>query len=195
MPDIKESDDYGKRFSETWCVLPWIHAATLTDGSTQLCCVAEDVSGINLNQQNIQDYWNSDYLKQVRINMLKGKKISACRRCYEEESNGYRSHRLIENKAWHDKLGFEFIDNLVQQTLENGVLNSEVLALDLRLGNTCNLQCIMCQPRESSKWVASSEKLLEVIKDPELKKEWAYKKNIKIDSYEWYRNEKFWENL
>jgi pyruvate-formate lyase-activating enzyme len=193
--DIKPVDSFAAKYSPTWCVLPWIHAASLTDGSTQLCCVAEGVSGVNLNQNTIQDYWNSGYLKQVRTTMLKGEKVPACRRCYEEESNGYRSHRIIENKAWNDKLGFEFIEELVSQTLVDGTLNSEVMSLDLRLGNTCNLQCIMCQPRESSKWSGSVSKLLEKINHSELKSEWEFKKNIKIESYEWYKNEKFWTNL
>jgi pyruvate-formate lyase-activating enzyme len=194
-PGTKSLDLYGKRFSSTWCVLPWIHAASLTDGSTQLCCVAEGASGINLNQKTMQDYWNSSYVKNVRMDMLAGKKIPACRRCYEEESNGYRSHRLIENNAWQEKLGFDYLNELVQKTTENGFLSSEVLSVDLRLGNTCNLQCIICQPRESSKWVNGADKLLDQITNTELKSEWEYKKNIKIDSYEWYKNDSFWNNL
>ncbi|MBC7466404.1 MAG: radical SAM protein [Bdellovibrio sp.] len=176
-------------------MLPWIHAASLTDGSTQLCCVAEKTSGVNLNKSTVQDYWNGDYIKDVRNKMLQGNKIAACRRCYEEESNGYRSHRLIENKAWHDKLGFDFIDSLVKQTGQDGQLNAEVLSLDLRLGNTCNLQCVMCQPRESSKWASLSEKVINEVTDSELKSEWKYKRDIKIESYEWYKNAEFWANL
>ena len=195
-PDIENKEDVlGSRYSSTWCVLPWIHAASLTDGSTQLCCVAEEVSGINLNKKTIQDYWNSDYIKKVRNKMLAGKKVSACRRCYEEETNGYRSHRVIENKAWHEKLGFEFISELVNKTTGDGALDAEVLSLDLRLGNTCNLQCVMCQPRESSKWAGLSEKLVKSIKSLELRGEWEYKRNIKIESYVWYKNENFWANL
>lgn len=193
MPDTK-SDFIGTRFSKTWCVLPWTHAASLTDGSTLLCCVAEGASPINLNKETIQDYWNSEYIQNVRKNMLEGKKVSACRRCYEEEANNYRSHRLIENKAWHDKLGFEFIDNLVEKTVD-GTVEAGIVSLDLRLGNTCNLQCIMCQPRESSKWVSLAEKVSANLQDSELKSEWNFKKKIKLESYEWYKNTNFWSNL
>ena len=84
MQDTK-IDYLGNRFSKTWCALPWIHAATLTDGSTQLCCVAEKSSTVNLNQSSIQDYWNNSYIKEARKKMLEGEIVSACRRCYEEE--------------------------------------------------------------------------------------------------------------
>lgn len=188
------SDNYGKRFSPTWCILPWVHAATLTDGSTQLCCVAEKVSEHNLNNETISKYWNSSYIATVRKNMLAGKTVDACRRCYEEEKNGYRSHRLIENKAWHDKIGFEDINSIVEDSKKANA-NIKLQSIDLRLGNTCNLECIMCQPRESSKWVSSSEKILSHLSSPKLIDEWKYKKNIKVGSYEWYKNENLWTDL
>ncbi|MBY0553284.1 twitch domain-containing radical SAM protein [bacterium] len=194
-PDTSVQTLSSSPFSSTWCVLPWVHAASLTDGSTQLCCVAEKTSGTNLNSQTIQDYWNSDYTKSVRLQMLQGKKIAACRRCYEEEANGYQSHRLMENKNWQDKLGLEYILELIKETSESGELSKELLSVDLRLGNTCNLQCIMCQPRESSKWISGSEKLLQHITHSDLKSEWKYKQNIKVDSYEWYKNDAFWVGL
>ncbi len=188
-------DIYGKRFGPTWCILPWIHAASLTDGSTQLCCVAEEVSKVNLNHGTLKDYWKSDYIKDARKNMLAGKKVSACRRCYEEEGNEYRSHRLMENKNWHDMLGTAEINDIVGATATDGSLDRDMIAIDLRLGNTCNLQCIMCQPRESSKWVSLASKIHDSVHSLSLKAEWKYKQNIKVENYEWYKNEEFWNAL
>lgn len=186
--------DHGDKYSKTWCVLPWIHTASLTDGSTQLCCVAESVSDTNLNQSTVNDYWSSSYLKETRKKMLQGEKVKACRRCYEEEANGYKSHRIIENKTWFEKLGAEQIDQLVDQSKTNPD-NLGIVSLDLRLGNTCNLQCIMCQPRESSKWVQLADKLVGATGDLQLKGEWVWKNQIKFESYEWYKNETFWKDL
>lgn len=188
------------KFSElkkngTFCVLPFIHSATLTDGSQPLCCVSSGASGVNLNKETIGDHWNSRHMKNVRSRMLKGKSVKDCTRCYEEEKNGYRSHRVIENKAWTDKLGEEMIDSILEKASSDGFMDAGVIGIDLRLGNTCNLQCVMCQPRESSKWKPAAEKLLKEIKGVKLKGEWFYKNNIKMENYEWYRNEKFWENL
>lgn len=191
----QQIDKIGKRFSPTWCVLPWIHAASLTDGSTQLCCVAEQSSKVNLNNGTLNDYWNSDYIRDARKTMLEGGKVSACRRCYEEEANGYRSHRLIENKAWHDNLGVEEIDRIVSATSKNGSSNQQMIAIDLRLGNTCNLQCIMCQPRESSKWVGTAPKIHNAVTNSTLKAEWKFKQEINVSNYEWYKNTTFWESL
>ena len=35
--------------SKTFCILPWIHMATLTDGRTPLCCIADQDTNNNLN--------------------------------------------------------------------------------------------------------------------------------------------------
>ena len=181
--------------SETFCILPFIHAATLTDGQMPLCCVSEKTSGVNLNSETISDHWNSSHMKSVRKNMLAGKKVKECRRCYEEEENGYRSHRVIENKAWKEKIGEEQIDKIIERVQADGETQQGVIAVDLRLGNTCNLQCVMCQPRESSKWKGAGAKFLGELRDKSLVKEWKYKNDIKVEQFEWYRNQSFWANL
>ena len=44
-------EDYGKDF----CILPWIHMATHTDGTALLCCVAQKPPDerVNLNHTTV----------------------------------------------------------------------------------------------------------------------------------------------
>ncbi|MEM7646802.1 MAG: twitch domain-containing radical SAM protein, partial [Pseudomonadota bacterium] len=179
--------------SKHFCILPFIHGATLTDGHMPLCCVSEGTSSLNLNKETFSDHWNSKALTNVRKKLMKDQPIKDCRRCYEEEKNGYRSHRVIENKAWIEKLGSKAIDGILEDFEEKEIAG--VIAIDLRLGNTCNLQCVMCQPRESSKWNGAAKKFIGELRDQSLVKEWNYKRNIKVENFEWYRNSIFWENL
>ena len=183
------------RDNSSFCILPFIHGATLTDGELPLCCVSEKISGVNLNKQTLGDHWNSSYMMGVRKKMLEGTAIKDCRRCYEEEKSNYKSHRLIENKTWAQKLGNEGLDQLLARVNSEGHISQGMIAIDLRLGNTCNLQCIMCQPRESSKWKGAAGDFLKELRDKSLKKEWAYKNDIKVQKFEWYRNDDFWKNL
>jgi MoaA/NifB/PqqE/SkfB family radical SAM enzyme len=180
---------------ETFCVLPWVHAATLTDGSVQLCCVSGGGSGVNLNDQTLADYWNSDYVRDARRRMLAGKKVKACRRCYVEEALGRRSHRVVENEVWQARLGADAIHELTAQTAADGSLLAPPQYLDLRLGNTCNMQCVMCQPRESSRWLPTARKLSQAFEGGELKDTWDFKSSINANRFEWYRNPEFWSQL
>jgi MoaA/NifB/PqqE/SkfB family radical SAM enzyme len=181
--------------SETFCVLPWIHAATRTDGSVQLCSVSGGGSGVNLNEHTLSDYWRSDYVKEARRSMLAGRQVEACQRCYREEAHGRRSHRLVENDAWRDRCGEDVIQRLIDGTAEDGALETPVQYIDLRLGNTCNMQCVMCQPRESSRWLPTARKLSRLCGDQELAENWGSKSDIDTGRFEWYRNADFWANL
>ena len=127
--------------------------------------------------------------------MLAGKGVKACQRCYNEEAQGCKSHRLVENEVWQKRLGAEAIQQLVSSTTTDGGLDAPVQYIDLRLGNTCNLQCIMCEPLESSRWLSTAQKLAELSHDRELKNLWDFKANIDNSSFEWYRNREFWANL
>ena len=86
--------------SETFCVLPWVHAATLTDGNVQLCCVSGGGSGVNLNEQTLSDYWNSEYVQGRPPAHAGGAEGEGMRRCYQDEALGRDSHRIVENQAW-----------------------------------------------------------------------------------------------
>ena len=152
--------------SKTFCVKPWIHMATYTSGEALMCCVAKEHAG-NLNRQPIQEIWNSKHYREARLKMLRGEKVSACQKCYDEEDGGVASHRIIENHVWMNRepssfqphIGESYITKAIANTDKNGYLHDKPISFDFRLGNTCNLQCVMCGPKDSSKWVNFSKQL------------------------------------
>jgi len=186
-------EDYGKKF----CILPWMHMATYTDGTALLCCLAQPTQDkrINLNNADINAVWNSYYFKNARKDMIAGKALPACKHCWKEEAAGIRSHRMNENNLWAKKLGREYIDELITSTKEDGYLDQDVITLDLRLGNTCNVQCVMCRPTDSSKWVKDAEKIRDLSHDnPEVKGDWDWKIQDHCNNkYDWAADDEFWE--
>lgn len=178
--------------SKTFCILPWIHAATYTDGSALLCCVAKNSGNLNLNNMTVKEVWNSQHFKNARLSMLAGEQFSACDHCYKEESSGIKSHRINENNLWSRELGADYLQDLVDNTNPDGSVNNDLITIDLRLGNTCNLQCLMCRPVDSSKWVKDAKILTNTLKT-EAKWDWKHKlENYSTNNFEWYKNEEFW---
>lgn len=180
--------------SETFCVLPWTHMATWTDGSALLCCVAKNSYQHNLNDQTVSEIWNSDHWKDARKKMLAGQKVMACEHCYKEEAAGIRSHRINENVLWTRELGEDRINELVAATQEDGTLDEDLVTLDFRLGNTCNLQCVMCRPQDSSMWLNPGKKLFDVL-ETDAKWDWKHKLEIDTTKFEWYKKEKLWQDF
>ena len=172
--------------------MPWLHMATLPNGDVKLCCIAQNNSKLNLGKDSIVTVWNSDYYKKARVQFLAGEEVSDCSACWKEENIGIESHRMIANRGYIKRIGQDTVNQMLSDTAD-GVYNSLPPTLDLRLGNTCNLECTMCQPGDSSKWVARSKKLADKL-EGNLKPIWIYKSNMVINN-EWYKKEQFWNDL
>ena len=95
-----------------FCILPFIHLSTRTNGAMQLCChansgSAEDYRSIGHNRKDTGEfvyvdkdqpsqYWNTEYYKNIRKKFMQGKAPIECRACFKEEASGYRSKRQWE---------------------------------------------------------------------------------------------------
>jgi len=173
---------------KNFCIQPWIHLASYNDGSVPLCCVATPELGINLNTHTPIQIWNSEQFKRARLKFIAGEQISQCNNCWREEASGINSHRIVENHMWEKRLGTEFLENLIKSTHEDGTVDHSPITLDLRLSNVCNLQCVMCRPRDSSKWLSDSKKLAEILVEPGAKTDWQYKSTsiANTDVFDWF---------
>ena len=81
-------------------------------------------------------------------------------------------------------------------TAPDGSLDAPLQYIDLRLGNTCNMQCVMCQPRESSRWLPTARRLSELCAGPGAEGDAGASSRASTPSrFEWYRNPEFWSNL
>jgi organic radical activating enzyme len=171
-----------------FCIQPFIHLASWNDGAVPLCCIASPEHGLNLNNQTPVEIWNSEQFKSARLKFIAGEKPPQCSSCWKEEASGIKSHRIIENYMWEKKLGSEFLENLIAQTHPDGTVDHNPITLDLRLSNLCNLQCVMCRPRDSSKWLADSKKLSAILESPAAKSDWQHK-SVSIQNtsvFDWF---------
>ena len=200
--------DLATKSSCTFCVLPWIHLATRPNGDMRLCCTAnasgagenhtvgliknKDGSHANFGKVTPMEAWNSDFMKNVRTTMLAGKIPASCTGCFDEESQGIVSKRIWETATWMHDEGVD-VEELIRQTEEDGTVPERLQYLDLRLGHTCNIKCVMCSPHDSSKWVADWQKLVPQLEDESVKKQMTWDK--KEFNNKWHEKESFWKEL
>jgi len=193
--------------SNTYCVLPWIHFATRPNGDMRLCCNANSSGAgfdheiglvknetgrpANFGTETPMSAWNNDYMKSVRNTMLSGNIPSSCKKCFDEESKGVVSKRMWETGSWIED-GIN-IKELIQQTEVDGTVPEKLVYLDLRLGHTCNLKCIMCSPHDSSQWVVDHKKVFPLFQHPELKRQMNWDR--KGFNNFWHENPEFWKEM
>lgn len=185
----------------TYCPLPWQHLATHPHGGITLCCISDHTDGLNrarnykdgydefldLNKKDINEHMNSDYYKEVRLQMLNNKKPQACMRCYEEEDKGIKSKRQHETEVFKHYSP----DYASKLTKEDGSIDMDLRFVELRLGNVCNVRCRTCNPASSSKW-------LDDYKDIVQKADFVNKGYLGLnfpEDFKWAEDDNFYNDL
>lgn len=206
-----------KKISDTFCILPWIHLSTRPDGQMRVCCTANASSvgptndkehggqiGIlkdeqgkpnNLNVADFQTAWNSTYMKNIRKQMLNGEVPPSCAKCFKEEAAGHNSKRMWETRYWSER---NDVEELIDQTDEDGSVPPRLRYIDLRFGSKCQLACVMCSPHDSSGWIKDWKTIHPQIKNDTLRDsfQWQDKGSINGSSYNWHKNNPvFWEQF
>ena len=192
--------------SKTFCPLPWIHLATRPNGDVRVCCTAnasgagtidnkevglvkQDGVNMNLRDHTIEEVWNSEQMRNIRLQMLNNEIPSSCKKCFEEEAKGIKSKRNWETKVWNERID---VQEIVDQTQEDGTLPVNIPYFDLRLGNLCNLKCIMCSPHDSSKWVKDWKLQYPKYELIDLKQDQGWDPSF---DYVWYKKSSFLDSV
>ena len=146
--------------NKVFCALPFTYVYVDSLNEYKLCSDARLSSQINTNNMSILGYFNSDYLKEIRDDMINGnlsEKIKGtCIRCIEREELGLWARR--EKR----------IQYYVLETFRKNFYNIPTSdTIKLKFGNLCNLKCLTCGPYSSSRWAheRSSQKEMNIYKE------------------------------
>lgn len=152
-----------------WCPLPWTHVGIKNNGSLRMCSHSQSAGTGNtllfngrkqltVNDLSV-DVLNCDTLKEVRKEIMAGNWPSQCKRCEMEYEAKGNSRNNWETEKHKDFFTYE---DAVARTLEDGTfIDPELQDYDMRVGNQCNLRCVMCFPGEASKWYDIYEEVME----------------------------------
>jgi len=154
-----------------FCSAPFKTAVIDTNGSLAPCCEymtdKSTLTPYKLNATNttmFKDWWEKG-LEPLREKMLNGEIDPGCEYCISKENNpNLGHHRIVTN-------------NRTQSTYEdikNNWNNKEYPThVELRLGNYCNLKCIMCGPYASSSILAEYKMHEKTYKDFGIEQSWG----------------------
>jgi radical SAM protein with 4Fe4S-binding SPASM domain len=142
---------------DTICAIPWMHLNFEPNGKVVPCCLTSHHNYFagDLNNQTIEEIWNSDNMKLLRKQMINGERPKICDTCWNKEDVTGVSGRHYHNRDFPDVL-----KKIPDITLEDGTCTEMDLKYwDFRFSNLCNLKCRSCGPRYSSAWVPDAKKL------------------------------------
>jgi uncharacterized Fe-S cluster-containing radical SAM superfamily protein len=182
-----------------YCPAPFHEQMVDSDGTFKLCCSArhairnDDGTESNIAINTLAEVWNNKHMQEVRQNMIDGIKPAndMCENCYGDERQGTDSSRVNELDQYND-----YVDTPIVEELPD--------YYDLRFGNWCNLQCIMCDPHYSSRLMTEQEKIFDLLQQEEFSNsilEHSYKEsNLKwnrsdAQKYTWPADESIFDSI
>jgi sulfatase maturation enzyme AslB (radical SAM superfamily) len=134
---------------ESFCFSPWAHLEISTQGEFRPCCVysdpIKDSQGrpYNIASDSVYTVYHSQYLRDLRNQFLSGQRPQECSHCWRSEKTmGY------SNRNW---LASHLSVNADCLHIEDTNDISNLISLDIKLGNTCNFKCRICNPQSSSR--------------------------------------------
>ena len=176
---------------KTFCVAPFIHLSTKTDGSIKTCCRALPGSGFsNIKNESLNKAWNNEKIKKIRLDLLKGIRNENCISCWNDEDNGVSSLRQKKNSVIDRR---ESANEALESMHEDGHIERKPTWLELKTSNVCNLKCRMCHPMDSTSWSYDFDKIKHIhdIHWQNYIQKLNFKKDGRIDVYD----ENFYSDL
>lgn len=135
---------------DKFCILPWVSLETSPIGTVRPCCLAKDEivdddnNKFQLRTSSFDQIRNSSYMQELRREFVAGELPKTCERCWAVEDSGGTSKRQHTiNRLQH-----------VVQEETWGEEAKDLIFLDLKLGNICNLKCRICGPWSSSTYAS-----------------------------------------
>lgn len=123
------------------CIYPWVNLTIDNLGDVSPCCVIEEQS-ISFYDKSLKDIYLDTAWRELRKSFRENDQPSQCKDCWTRERTGNSSMRTFAKSKFKElwlKIDYsqDDIDNLKM--------------FDLKLGNSCNLSCNICNPKSSSK--------------------------------------------
>ena len=138
---------------ETFCVAPWFQIRNSNDMSKSVCCAISNKIIENMPSQSMSslEYLNSKPILDLKKDLSNGVKSEHCSQCWINEKNGITSLRRQLNSLLSFQKDFNSSNWMDVYFDKKNDFNSDIiLAADIRVGNTCNYACVMCNPEDSS---------------------------------------------
>ena len=148
----------------TLCMAPWTHTYLSPQTERRLCCASRepaqsftqyidsDVGTGVYDPKSLEQWWNSEHVRQVRRKMIAGEVPPECVVCNE---------KLLNTDVYRDYfwglMGHHY-DEIWETTDETGYTTMEPVSWDYRFSNLCNFKCRTCGDMLSSAWETEQRK-------------------------------------
>jgi len=144
------------QINKHFCIQPFVNTTTRVDGTNYSCCNMKK-SNSHINHETPQQFFNSTHTKRFKENLLEGKKLPECVTCQYQEKKFKNSQRIEYNKYYKilNDQPVDYYKNILNRLRISKLKNP--LYSDIHISNLCNLKCLSCNDKDSSKFHAENK--------------------------------------
>ncbi len=144
---------------DTLCMAPWTHTYLSPQTERRMCCASRepaqsfqqyidtDAGTGQYNPQTLEQHWNSEHMRSVRLRMMRGETLPECEVC---------NNKLLNTNVYRDYFwqlfGNKYMQAMSTTDWQTGHYNGKPVSWDYRFSNLCNFKCRMCGDMLSSSW-------------------------------------------
>jgi hypothetical protein len=184
---------------KSFCTASVLHTMAHPTGERRLCCASREepqffkgyidkgeAKHSDYNPIPLDDWWNSEYIRSIRLKMKNGEVPSQCEICNDNILNLHTYKQYFNETLFSQKIqeAFDSID-------ENGYTSLKPMSYDYRVSNLCNFKCRMCGPELSSAW--ESEKRMLGTWNPQTEKWMNADNKAKIENFQQVLEQELWD--
>lgn len=129
------------------CKMPWSAIAVTTTGEITPCCSYQGNAGYYEKPDDLINAFNGEHFSKIRSDMMNGLVPKGCEGCYIKDQNGSTSKMKKYN------------ERIQRESKHIDIENHGIRFIELAVSNSCNLDCVMCSSKFSSKWYAKDKEL------------------------------------
>ena len=144
---------------DSLCLAPWTHTYLNPQTERRMCCASREPaqsfrqyidteSGTGeYSPQTLEQHWNSEHMRSVRLRMLAGETLPECEVC----NNKLLNTDVYRDYFWH-LFKHKYNDAMANTNTVSGHYTGLPVSWDYRFSNLCNFKCRMCGDMLSSSW-------------------------------------------
>jgi len=130
-----------------FCPMPWTGLMYNSDGQVKNCIRSDESTGLlgNIKDTSIEEILLGPKNVTKQANIIDNSPAAGCHTCYELE-HGKKGFDIISDRIF-------YIREFKKTSLDTYQVNNfDLQTIDVRWTNLCNLACVYCSPKFSSKW-------------------------------------------
>jgi MoaA/NifB/PqqE/SkfB family radical SAM enzyme len=133
-------------YKSNFCPAPWFHVVLNPRGKVRTCNDFKGEGGLVSSDNKFKPVYNNDKFQTLRRKILNNEIHDGCKGCREKEERIGYSKRKSFIHFFERHYGIPDIE------LTDDWDSNNIMWVDIRISNHCNLKCRHCFPVLSSKW-------------------------------------------